>query len=166
MNEHTRGGRTWGRAGVLAAAVASAALLAAGCGGGSSAVTASSGGSPYQKALAYAQCMRSHGDVLWPDPNSQGNFVINNPDAMNGYQAANSACKKLATPAGLTPAEQQQKLTGELKYAGCMRSHGISNYPDPKSNAFGPNLSGIDTSSPQYQSAAQACRSLLSATSG
>ena len=166
MNEHALGGRARRRAGVLAAAVAGAALLAAACGGGSSAVTAPSGGSPYQKALAYAQCMRSHGDLLWPDPDSQGNFVIGNPDMLTGYQSANNTCKKLAPPAGLTPAEQQQKITGELKYAGCMRSHGITNFPDPKSDEFGFNLRGVDTNSPQYQAAQQACRSLLPGTPG
>jgi hypothetical protein len=166
MNEHARGGRTRRQAGVLAAAGAGAALLAAACGGGSSAVTASSGGSPYQKALAYAQCLRSHGDLLWPDPDSQGNFVIDNPGMLNGYQSADNACKKLAPPVGLTPAEQQQKIAGELKYAGCMRSHGITNFADPKSNEFGFNPRGLDTSSPQYQSAQQACRSLLSGTPG
>jgi hypothetical protein len=166
MNERTCGGRARQQAGVLAAAVAGAALLAAACGGGSSAVTAASGGSPYQKALAYAQCMRSHGDLLWPDPDSQGNFVINNPGMMDGYQPASNACKKLAPPVGLTPGEQQQKITGELKYAGCMRSHGITNFPDPKANEFGFNLRGVDTSSPQYQSAQQACRSLLPGTPG
>jgi hypothetical protein len=161
MDEHTRGGRGRRQAGVLAAAMAVAALLAAACGGGSPAMTASSGGSPYQKALAYAQCMRSHGDLLWPDPDSQGNFVIDNPDILNGYQPANNACKKLAPPVGLTEGEQQQKITGELKYAGCMRSHGITNFPDPKSGEFGFNLSGVDINSPQYQSAQQACLSLL-----
>jgi hypothetical protein len=165
MNEHTRSGRARRQTGVLAAAAAGAALLAAACGGGSSTMTAS-GGSPYQKALAYAQCMRSHGDLLWPDPDSQGNFVIDNPDVLNGYQSANNACKKLAPPGGLTPAEQQQKITGELKYAGCMRSHGITDFPDPKSNQFGFNLSSVDTNSPQYQSAQQACRSLLAGTPG
>jgi hypothetical protein len=166
MNEHARGGRTRRQAGVLAAAVAGAALLAAACSGGSPTVTASSGGSPYQKALAYAQCMRSHGDLLWPDPDSQGNFVIDNPDMLNGYQPANGACKKLTPPVGLTPAEQQQKITGELKYAGCMRSHGMTNFPDPKSDEFGFNLRGFDTNSPQYQSAQQACRPLLPGAAG
>ena len=116
MNEHALGGRARRRAGVLAAAVAGAALLAAACGGGSSAVTAPSGGSPYQKALAYAQCMRSHGDLLSPKPpDSQGNFVIGNPDMLTGYQSANNACKKLAPPVGLTPAEQQGHRGTEVR---------------------------------------------------
>ena len=92
--------------------------------------------------------------------------MIGNPYMLTGYQSANNACKKLAPPVGLTPAEQQQKITGELKYAGCMRSHGITNFPDPKSDEFGFNLRGVDTNSPQYQAAQQACRSLLPGTPG
>jgi hypothetical protein len=47
-----------------------------------------------------------------------------------------------------------------LKYAQCMRSHGVTNYADPspgKSQSIG--QSGIDTNSPTYQAAASACRS-------
>jgi hypothetical protein len=45
---------------VVPAAAAGIALLAAACGGGSSLPTAT-GPPDFQKALAYAKCMRSHG---------------------------------------------------------------------------------------------------------
>jgi hypothetical protein len=48
-----------------------------------------------------------------------------------------------------------------VKAAACMRAHGFPDYPDPQR---GPNggveqllPSSIDTSSPQYQAAQQAC---------
>jgi hypothetical protein len=42
-----------------------------------------------------------------------------------------------------------------------MRAHGVPDYPDPSTSngGIGYNLSGIDTHSPQFQSAQQACRS-------
>jgi hypothetical protein len=60
---HGSGGR------VLAAAVAGIALLVAACGGSSPAVA---GSTAYQKALAYAQCLRSHGEPGWPTPTARG----------------------------------------------------------------------------------------------
>lgn len=41
-----------------------------------------------------------------------------------------------------------------------MRSHGLSNFPDPGPNGF--NLSAIDTQSPAFQSAHEACAPLQS----
>jgi hypothetical protein len=52
-----------------------------------------------------------------------------------------------------------------LKFAECMRAHGIANFPDPTMNngtivIHSPQSSGTDTSSPQFLAAQQACRSL------
>jgi hypothetical protein len=50
-----------------------------------------------------------------------------------------------------------------LKFSQCMRSHGLSNFPDP-SPSGGIHLdasSGLDPQSPQFQSAQQACKKLL-----
>jgi hypothetical protein len=47
-----------------------------------------------------------------------------------------------------------------LAYARCMRSHGMPGYPDPSQGNGGVGITLPDTSSPQYQSAEQACRSL------
>ena len=56
----------------MAAAVTAMACVAmlAGCAGGSSSTTAT-GSAQYTKALAYAQCMRSHGVPNFPDPTFQ-----------------------------------------------------------------------------------------------
>jgi len=59
-----------------------------------------------------------------------------------------------------------------VEYSRCMRSHGVTNYPDPSSNGSnnvgasatagsGGNNSGMDPNSPTYQAATRACRSLL-----
>jgi hypothetical protein len=51
----------------------------------------------------------------------------------------------------------------QLAYSQCMRSHGVPDYPDPPAPG-GPAMqlpASIDTSSPQYQQAADACQHLM-----
>jgi hypothetical protein len=57
-------------------------------------------------------------------------------------------------------------MANDLKAAGCMRAHGITNFPDPVHYGGGirvgpgPN-SGINTHSARFQSAEAACRQYL-----
>jgi hypothetical protein len=165
-----------GHAVVVAAAAAGFALLVTACGGGG---PAAAGKSPaYQKALAYSQCMRSHGVPGWPDPDTQGmvsaSQVQQASTGTSQLQLAEAACAHLQ-PSGhyiqVNPA-QLQKLTAEgLKFADCMRSHGIANFPDPdqahlQNGQLGFGMTGIDTNSPQYQSAQKACEALLPGNAG
>ena len=56
------------------------------------------------------------------------------------------------------------KYAASLAYSRCMRSHGVSNFPDPKQVGGGIQVSGsapgIDPQSPLFVSARQACRHL------
>ncbi len=57
----------------------------------------------------------------------------------------------------------QLKTAGAAKFAACMRSHGVPNFPDPGQNgaiSIGPG-SGIDPGSASFQAAQQHCSSLL-----
>jgi hypothetical protein len=159
------------RAAVLAAALASLALLAAACGGGGSSTAA---GTPYQQALAYAQCRRSNGEPGFPDPNSQGLFPSLGPVGPNSpqYLSATKACGHLLPGDKTSAAHRQQALSRQLKYAACFRAHGFPDTPDPiqmpsgnlegagGGGAVGPG-SGIDTNSPRYKAAQQACLPFL-----
>jgi hypothetical protein len=53
--------------------------------------------------------------------------------------------------------------TGDLTYSQCMRTHGISNFPDPNSDGgIGISAnSGINPNSSQYLAASKACQSKL-----
>jgi hypothetical protein len=57
-------------------------------------------------------------------------------------------------------AQPQQQA---LNFARCMRSHGVTSFPDPSANGSGFSLAaaGISTSSPAFRSAQSACRNLL-----
>ena len=48
-----------------------------------------------------------------------------------------------------------------VAFAECMRAHGLPNFPNPgNGSAFGPPGSGVDPTSPQFQHALEACKSL------
>ena len=171
MNEDTGGGRGRQRpeprrAGVLAAAIAGVALLVAACGGGGGRSPAAAGPPAFQNALAYAQCMRSHGEPGFPDPDSKGNFLNLGPVNIHSpqYLSASKSCGHLLPSYKVPPAQRKQELSSALKYSACMRSHGIPSYPDPIELANGNielRLGAGHGSSPQMQAAAQACRKFL-----
>ena len=166
----------------LAAATAAAAavgLLAAACGGGDP----SSGGhsSTYQKELAFSQCMRAHGEPNFPDPGSNGIIAIAGGGAAKGSPSrdqrvggaqmtrANNACRHLLPNGGVpTAAQKQQMLNQGLKFAECMRSHGISNFPDPSSAGGAVTIggSGINVQSPQFQAAQRTCQKFVGGHGG
>jgi hypothetical protein len=55
----------------------------------------------------------------------------------------------------------QSRLSQELQFAQCMRSNGVADFPDPSANGGMLNAiaaSGINTHSPAYQTALQACK--------
>lgn len=45
-----------------------------------------------------------------------------------------------------------------VRYTNCMRSNGVTNYPDPGSNGLPQSLSNINLNSPTFQTAYDACR--------
>lgn len=153
------------RAAAAVTVMACVAVLT-GCGGSSSTATAAAGSAQYTKALQYAQCMRSHGVTSFPDPDSQGQFppvTVGGGASQQEVQSAKSACRNLQPGGSQGSAQQQQaELAQALNFSKCMRAHGIPKFPDPAiiNGGIGYTMTGIDTKSPQYQSAQQSCRSL------
>src|SRR5579871_678548 len=130
-------------------------------------------------AFAYVACMRSHGVPDFPDPSSNGQITVDfahggkdgSPasaglDRMSEqYISADQTCRHLLPGGVPTAAQSQQAAAKELRFSLCMRSHGVPNYPDP--NPANPNvvhLLGIDTSSPQFQSAQKTCELVFPGT--
>jgi hypothetical protein len=156
--------RGWPRWAGLLAVMVSIALQTSGCGGGTS---AGSGASPSAtstsaKLLAYAQCMRSHGVPNFPDPSSNGAFNASGINLHSAQvQSAQNACRSLSQ-LGPSGQSQAQDVTQKLKFAQCMRSHGVPNFPDPSSTgAFHISVKTINTQSATYKKAQQACQSIM-----
>jgi hypothetical protein len=164
MNDSTRVMRrprpAWPRTARSAAAIIAAAalaLLAAACSDSPS--SAGSGGSPTAagpahspSAVAFSHCMRSQGVPNFPDPGRGGVLAKTNPQRLgvssSKFQGAQRACQHLL-PITRTSIEQceaagvcsqavtQQMLSAGLRFARCMRSHGVPNWPDPSTDSQG-----------------------------
>jgi hypothetical protein len=148
-------------------------LTAAGCGGSKSPGIAGGGGSSsgaLAEFEAHSSCMRSHGIPDFPDPTtSPGSGVAiqmhggpgsdlnrNNPR----FIAADKACRGLLPSGGQAPAPlAAEKIAVEVRWARCMRSHGLPGFPDPNSQgAF--DSSKFGENSPTFQTASKACGSM------
>jgi hypothetical protein len=136
------------------AVVAMVAVVSAGCGGtrssgGTSTAppagntgTGSSGGNSTattrKKAVKFAECMRANGVSAFPDPDATGALTIDavaNGSSLDtssaAFEQAMSACKDLEPP-GFTGHERNaQEQEGALKFAQCIRDHGVKDFPDP-----------------------------------
>jgi hypothetical protein len=162
--------RTFPLAGMMAAAVVGLAA----CSGGSPSPSAASGGpsGSSAEALKFSQCMRAHGIAGYPDPVPApgGGYSIHVRSSPGSdlnrhspqFQAAQDACKKYTPFGNLTAAQKVAANAKALKYSQCMRSHGITSYPDP--NGQGTIVvdasRGIDPTSPQFENAQKACQRL------
>src|SRR5579863_6193230 len=163
MNERTR--VRW-RAGAAVAALAAIAMLAAACAGSGAPVSAAQ--TAYQKMLAYSQCMRAHGEPGFPDPQPNGNLLVDGQkDHLNGalMNSANKACQHLMPKSPPMTAVQQRQVTAQaLKFVACMRAHGIAGMADPVVTAGGVSQSiprDIKPNSPVLQAAQRACQKLM-----
>jgi hypothetical protein len=164
------------RAGVLAAAAVGVAVLAVACGSGGSSPAGSSPSHPpgYQRYHVYSQCMRSHGAPFWPEPSQVPQGVFDNPNTYvitarilaqehgPGWQAALTACRKLAPSELPYTAAQISALRGHLlKLAACMRAHGITHFPSPVTGPYGGGFHspgpGVNPDSAQFRAAQRTC---------
>jgi hypothetical protein len=78
-----------------------------------------------------------------------------------GCALAVAACGSSGKPSN---ASSSSADVSGIKFADCMRSHGVSNFPDPGSGGGGVKISpssGINPQSPAFQSAQSACSKLL-----
>ena len=122
--------------GVLAAIAGLAGCgTAAGTGTTASSTAAASAPSPhnadYDNALAIITCYRQHGDPSAPDPGydpSDGHWHL---DAGNVPEATRRACQHLFPAANPSPPVPQAQFQALVRYAVCMRQHGVPNWPDP-----------------------------------
>jgi hypothetical protein len=177
------------RVGLVVVALLGASVLAAGCGAapsgqavaslgktttttGPSAARAGSTTNPANSALAFVNCLRTHGVPNMPEPVVSGrNVHITVTPGLDPsspqFIAADNACKHLLPDNGvptrgtITPADQADYL----RAVACMRSHGFPDFPDPvfHDGTVTFNSRTIDPNTPQYKSALTICQELIPA---
>lgn len=120
------------------AALGIVALTGAGCSNDASTDTTESS-TPRDRAVAFAECMRSNGVSAFPDPDASGELTVDG--VLNGssidpegpeWTSAIAACEDLQPPGFTgdgrrTPEEQ----SSALRFADCIREHGVEDFPDP-----------------------------------
>jgi hypothetical protein len=175
---------------VALAGLVSFALVVVGCGGsgstgknvaqlGSTATlsTTSSQAAPRQQAsaLAFSHCMRSHDVLSFPDPNASGAIPKVSLQQLgvssSQFQAAQRTCQRLLPNSSQSSSSQvHEVMTALSKFARCVRSQGVPNWPDPLAESdagepgtpgFPRNMPGVNQDSPQVMNALSKCQHLL-----
>jgi hypothetical protein len=144
----------------------------AGCstsGGSAGATTTTSG----QQAAAavwreLVRCARANGMPNLPDPQIDSNGRANFPNGTPEPPASvRRACQSIydRLPASARGDEQRPPADPQalLRYARCMREHGVTDFPDPdaQGNFRAPTgATNVNPNNPTFQRALQACRQL------
>ena len=123
----------------IAVATVTLALTAAGCGSSGGANTPAAGPSSRTNvAAAWHQvvlCARAHGMPGLADPqiNASGKAIF--PSGLNVPERTRQACQATFNrllPNAENTAPTRAQLAGLLRFARCMRSHGVADWPDPR----------------------------------
>jgi hypothetical protein len=169
------------RPAIAIASIVVLVLLATGCGGSSKA----GGPGLSQSAVGYSRCMRSDGVPNYPDPDSSGQIPKGDAGrfgvSTSAYKRAAAACQHLlpaggsfeqgalqCTLAADCPQAVAQQMTSAMrKFARCMRSQGVLNWPDPTLDSQGRPVfaisvskDGFDPDSQQISGKDQECEGL------
>jgi hypothetical protein len=112
---------------------------------------------------AFVDCMRTHGVPSFPSPDAAGQISLaginrNAPQVVHAF----AVCGASGPNTGAT--QQAQNIVRMLRFARCMRAHGVANLPDPNPNPNGQHTARISVpagSRQVLQRAVTACRPLL-----
>ncbi len=141
MAPNARHPRRGGAVAIAVLAIAVGAIGLAGC-GGSGKPSAGFGSSGQAAGIRLANCMRAHGVPSFPDPGAGGAVQLNRGSGVDpaspAFRSAQNACSSLL-PGGAArgPVSAARKLA-MLNLARCMRSHGLTTFPDPTSTPPSP----------------------------
>jgi hypothetical protein len=158
-------------------AVAALSLLAAGCGGSKASPSVAnlgtttvrttkgtgggSGGEAGGPAVAFAACIRHHGDPSLP-PSEPGNPIPASDPNASAFLRAERICAAIM-PQNAPPQPHRENTGPLLAFVTCMHKHGFPGLPDPDNKGRFPidAFSGLNPLSPQFQSAVKTCQPLL-----
>jgi hypothetical protein len=164
------GGRAAVGVGLVLVVVLLAGLAGCSASGGAGAATTTTSGQQDAAAVwrELVRCARANGMPNLPDPqidsNGRANFPNGTPDPPASVRRACQAIYDRLPPSArgeeTRPPADMQAL---LRFARCMREHGVADFPDPdaEGNFRAPSGStGLSPNSPSFQRAEQACRQL------
>ena len=126
--------------------------------------------------VAFSRCMRANGVPNFPDLRSNGRsgsgmliqasgqtLTVNGVSVSGpAFVAAKAKCERYLPHQPATPAKAAEQRQRGLKFAKCMRSHGVPNFSDPNDTSSSGNnqivrLPPGTIDSPAFQAAAKAC---------
>jgi hypothetical protein len=150
-----------------------AALALAACGSGGGPIASNQTGSgPGPGAVTFAKCMRGHGVPQFPDPGGTpptGSSIsilgAQLPPTTNikapAFRSALNTCMKRFLAAHPRPPLSAAQKAAAVKFAECMRAHGVPSFSDPTFPANGGiairSGPGVSPDSPAFQHAQQVC---------
>jgi hypothetical protein len=87
--------------------------------------------SKQEKAVKFAECMRANGVPNFPDPDPKGEYNFGVDVTPEVFTKAVSACKALKPPGALSAKRTPKEQSASLRFAQCIREHGVKDFPDP-----------------------------------
>lgn len=159
--------------GFAALLLVTAGTLLAACGGDPAPSHTGGSGQPSgsQSGIKFAACMRASGIPDFPDSAisvTNGRIMMDIPSNVDTnsaqFQTAERKCRK-DLPSGGNGSSGTSNSQALIKFANCMRAHGVTKFPEPNSSGRETitGSSGINPNSPTFQSAMQSCQHLLPA---
>jgi hypothetical protein len=158
-----------------AAALALVALIGAGCGSSAPAGTGSAGATrtatAQAKLVKLAECIRAHGVPHFPDPDAKGQFAFGIDVSPAVWRRAVDACKALEPPGEFSGKRSPKQQSDALRFAACVRAHGVKDFPDPVNGAPLIDTTKIPSSNAPggmtiLNAATHACRGILKLAAG
>jgi hypothetical protein len=122
------------------AALATVALISAGCGSDAPAKVGTATAtvrtttktlSDQDKLVKLAECIRAHGVPHFPDPDAKGEFAFGIDVSPAVWRRAVDACKALEPPGTFSGKRSPKQQSDALRFAECIRTHGVKDFPDP-----------------------------------
>jgi hypothetical protein len=117
--------------GIVASISACGSSAPVGSGGASTAANA-------EKAVKFAECMRSNGISDFPDPGASGEFTIDgiaNGSSLDtstpAFTQAIGECKDLEPAGFMGSTRSPRQMQAALEFAQCIRANGVPDFPDP-----------------------------------
>jgi hypothetical protein len=142
----------------------------AGCSasGGPGAATSTTSGRQAAAAVwrELVRCARANGMPNLPDPqidsSGRASFPNGTPEpTARVRRACQSIYDRLPASARGEEARPPADMQALLRFARCMREHGMTDFPDPDAEGnFNAPAGATDPKSPRFKSALQACRQL------